>query len=207
MNSYYVYCIIDPLKCQPFYIGKGKGNRAFSHLKGTTSAKRVNDKIQSLRNKGVEPLVDILHERLDELTAYTLEANLIAYYGRKGIDNNGILMNICEDNRPPKRGKQSEETKKKISQAMKGKNKSKVPWNKGKPHKRGPQTDHQTVLVMKTRILNLLDKIFMHYEYVDDIVIKECRIKKIIATNAPISEAAMIQYFGKTITCKADIPQ
>lgn len=205
MNSYYVYSIIDPVKSQPFYIGKGKGDRAFSHLKKKTSAKRVYDKIQSLRNKGIEPIVKILHEGLDETTAYDLETILISRYGRKDIDENGILMNICEDNRPPKRFGQSEETKRKISEAMKGKNKNKVPWNKGKSHKRGAQTKQQTVLVMKTRLVNLLDKIFEHYDCVNDLVIKECRNKKIIAANAPISEAAIIQYFGKNITCKADI--
>ena len=207
MNSYYVYCIIDPIKCQPFYIGKGKGNRAFSHLKGKTSAKRVNDKIKSLRAKGVEPIVQLLHENLEEKNAYDIETNLIAQYGRKDFDEGGILMNICEDNRPPKRYEQSQETRLKISAAMKGKNKNKVPWNKGKPHKRGAQTNEQTILVMKTRLINLLEKIFEHYDHIDNSVIKECRNTKIIAANAPISEAAMIQYFGKIITCKADILQ
>jgi hypothetical protein len=44
---------------------------------------------------------------------------------------------------------------------MKGKNKGKIPWNKGKLHKRGAQTKEQTVKVMKTRIINLLIKILI----------------------------------------------
>ena len=32
-NKYYLYCLIDPINNLPFYVGKGCGNRAFSHLK------------------------------------------------------------------------------------------------------------------------------------------------------------------------------
>ena len=32
-NKYYVYALIDPINRLPFYIGKGCGNRAWSHLK------------------------------------------------------------------------------------------------------------------------------------------------------------------------------
>jgi hypothetical protein len=28
-----LYCLIDPINNLPFYVGKGCGNRAFSHLK------------------------------------------------------------------------------------------------------------------------------------------------------------------------------
>lgn len=30
--KYYVYVYIDPRNGEPFYIGRGKGNRMFSHL-------------------------------------------------------------------------------------------------------------------------------------------------------------------------------
>ncbi len=32
--KYYVYLYIDPRDSKTFYIGKGTGNRAFTHLKG-----------------------------------------------------------------------------------------------------------------------------------------------------------------------------
>lgn len=41
----------------------------------------------------------------------------------------------------------------------------------------------------------------------NDQIIKECRDKKIISYNSPISEAALFHIFGINITCKEDIPQ
>jgi hypothetical protein len=205
--SYYVYSITDPETCQPFYIGKGTKDRAWSHLKKETSAKRIKDKINSLRKKNIEPIVQILEDNMEEVAAYDLERNLIKKYGRRGFDKGGILLNICEDNRPPKKRFQTLETRSKIAEKLKGKNKGKIPWNKGKSHKRGAQTKDQTFLIMKKRTINLLYKIFDHYTCVNDQVIKECREKGIISSNAPISEASIIHFFGIHISRREDIPQ
>lgn len=32
--NYYVYRLIDPRNGETFYVGKGKGNRVFQHMKG-----------------------------------------------------------------------------------------------------------------------------------------------------------------------------
>ena len=40
LNSY-VYVYIDPRNNEPFYIGKGKGNRLFSHLNESTESRKV----------------------------------------------------------------------------------------------------------------------------------------------------------------------
>ena len=105
MNNYYVYFLIDPITGLPFYVGKGKGKRAEKHLHETidnTENKKKWAYIQGLRNKGFEPKIHYVYKDLDEQIAYDSEEAAIAFFGRKGIDPNGILTNICPNNRPPK---------------------------------------------------------------------------------------------------------
>ena len=100
--KYYVYVYKDPITKQPFYIGKGSGNRYLDHAnKPYQSFKRVQDKIKNIRNKGLEPIIEFIYKQLTEDIAYTLEEELIVKYGRKDIDPNGILMNICLGATPP----------------------------------------------------------------------------------------------------------
>lgn len=102
--NYYVYFLIDPRTDQPFYVGKGKKNRAKSHLKETQETTiniRKYNKIQSMLKEGLEPKIIYYAVDLSEQTAYNIEADLIKKYGRKDYDKGGILLNICEDNRPP----------------------------------------------------------------------------------------------------------
>lgn len=101
---YYVYMLRDPNTNQPFYIGKGKGNRAQSHLSETletTINRRKYNKIQALKRNGLTPEIVYFAMNLSEQDAYELEATLIRQYGRRDYDDGGILLNICEDNRPP----------------------------------------------------------------------------------------------------------
>lgn len=99
--NYYVYVYKDPETLCPFYIGKGKGRRCFNHLNWKSTFKRVRDKIKSLNDKGLQPVIEIIKDNLSETDAYTLEESLITSYGRRGIEANGVLMNICLGARPP----------------------------------------------------------------------------------------------------------
>ena len=102
--TYYVYMLTDPRSDKPFYVGKGSGKRAVSHLKETKETAitiRKYNKIQSIFKAGLKPKIDYYAVDLSEQNAYNIEAELIKKYGRKGYDKNGILLNICEDNRPP----------------------------------------------------------------------------------------------------------
>lgn len=111
--TYYVYMLIDPRKHKPFYIGKGTGRRANTHLWDTPETRNEYKEsiIAAIRAKGMEPQIKYLIEDIiDESFAYDIEAALIKYYGRKGYDKGGILANICEDARPPNhKGKTYEE--------------------------------------------------------------------------------------------------
>lgn len=112
---YYVYALIDPRTDEPFYVGKGKDNRALSHFQEKQLLKEGNTKktakIRKLQKLGYEPKIEFYAQNIeDEELAYTIESHYIRKYGRIGYENNGILTNICEDNRPPiHKGKTYEE--------------------------------------------------------------------------------------------------
>ena len=137
MTDYYVYKLLDPRTNLPFYVGKGKDARAYTHLK--KQSKTCNPKkdkvINELDSYGLEPVVDIFIKDLDEKTAYELEEKIILELGRDGIEKNGILTNISLHSQPPsQKGKTrifTEEHKKKLSQALKGKAKNYQTWQKG----------------------------------------------------------------------------
>jgi hypothetical protein len=137
MNIFYVYKLIDPRNNTPFYIGKGKGTRAFSHLNknSKTNNPRKDKKIQEIYSAGLAPVVEMIISDLNEETAYKIEESIILKLGRIDIEENGILTNITIYSQPPsQKGKKrifSEEHKKKLSIALKGKKKSNPGWNKG----------------------------------------------------------------------------
>ena len=105
MNEYYVYELLNPLKSnQPFYVGKGKGDRCRVHLYETlenTSNPHKFHTIQQIVAAGLEVPIRKVSTALSEDDAYALEASLIASYGRAHVDEAGILTNICADGRPP----------------------------------------------------------------------------------------------------------
>ena len=83
---YYVYELIDPRTNQPFYIGKGKGRRAKTHLWEVpeTRNRYKENKIESIRKVGLEPKIHYVVENIqDSDLAYEIESLLIKKYGRK----------------------------------------------------------------------------------------------------------------------------
>ena len=137
MNIYYVYKLLDPITLQPFYVGKGKNNRASSHF--TIKKKSDNpDKdavIIDIIAKSMLPLIEYVYQNLSEVDAYTKEEQLIASLGRRKFDKGGILTNITLNSWPPsQKGKRkvfSETHKQNLSIALRGKPKTVPGWNKG----------------------------------------------------------------------------
>ncbi|NBW58036.1 GIY-YIG nuclease family protein [bacterium] len=127
MNNYYVYQLIDPRNNEPFYIGEGKENRAWSHLIFKSGCNnphkdRVIRKIQSL---GLQVIVEIVQKDLSKVESIRLEEALIS---KIGIDK---LTNICPNANPPllfgeKNGfygkTHTEENKKKCGDSNRGRN-------------------------------------------------------------------------------------
>ncbi|NDA27025.1 MAG: hypothetical protein EBZ05_09410 [Verrucomicrobia bacterium] len=77
----YVYLYRDPRDGKIFYVGKGKGQRAFQHLSDEKDGPK-NRKIQEIREAGLEPKIEILtHGLKDDETALKIEAALIDLIG------------------------------------------------------------------------------------------------------------------------------
>ena len=119
---YYIYALVDPINRLPFYIGKGKDKRAFQHLKNNSSEGNLKKikMIESIRSLNHEPEVHFIMENIeDEKLAYSLEYQMIKNASSFGIK---LTNRIGIDLRPPcrKGAKMSEEAKKKIGDAVRG---------------------------------------------------------------------------------------
>lgn len=79
--GYYVYLYIDPRSGKPFYVGKGKGKRALSHLNEKGESRKTQT-IKELRSENLEPQLDILaHGLPDEEITFKIEAAVIDLLG------------------------------------------------------------------------------------------------------------------------------
>ncbi len=86
-GDYYVYMYSDPTdNNKPFYVGKGKDKRVESHQKDTGQSPKAK-RIQEIRDKGVEPNVEILIHGVSEETALKVEATVIDLLKLDNLDN------------------------------------------------------------------------------------------------------------------------
>ena len=117
-TGFYVYAYIRKSNGIPYYIGKGRKNRAW--------AKHYNIKTPKDQNK-----IIIIEANLTELGAFAIERRMIKWYRRKGIEENGVLYNKTLGGEGVSGWIHSKETRAKLSAANKGK----VAHNKGKKHR------------------------------------------------------------------------
>ncbi len=81
----YVYRLIDPRNGETFYVGKGQGNRVFSHIRAEQNLKgdELDNKVKRIREirlAGFEAAHVIHRHGMDEKTALEVEAALIDAY-------------------------------------------------------------------------------------------------------------------------------
>jgi len=92
--KYYVYCLIDPLTRDIFYIGKGVNGRVDSH-EFETSEKAKNQRIKKIEKKGMSVEKIIIIHGLDEDDALRIESTLITLLNvKKDMYNKIDLLNI-----------------------------------------------------------------------------------------------------------------
>jgi hypothetical protein len=88
--EYYVYLLIDPETDEIFYVGKGFGNRIFSHLNHAISSPLESDKLDKIRSiqlKDLQVKHIILRHGLSEKEAFEVEGSLIDFIGLEGLTN------------------------------------------------------------------------------------------------------------------------
>lgn len=138
-KKFYVYVLLDPRKpgkyeygfgesrvefdYEPFYVGKGSGNRIYESCRvrsAGNSKSHKNNLLRKLRNLGLRPVALKYVELSQEDVAYAVEAELVATIG-KYIDSRGPLTNNADGGVGGSSGcAVSEETKRKISEKQRG---------------------------------------------------------------------------------------
>lgn len=86
----YVYFLQDPRDGEVFYVGKGVGNRVFSHLAESVETDAETEKIErirEIRSGGCEVQHFILRHGLTPKEAFEVEAALIDFLGRDNLSN------------------------------------------------------------------------------------------------------------------------
>lgn len=121
MNSYYVYAFLDPFKpgefiydnirfdFEPFYIGKGRGDRIRTSIIPHKSSPYKRNKILKIIKDGLKPLSIIVKKDLSSEESKKLEIEIIKKIGRRDMGE-GTLTNLTDGGDGRINGKNNEES-------------------------------------------------------------------------------------------------
>lgn len=88
--KWYVYLLSDPISGEIFYVGKGKGNRVFDHLRKNNLKidSPKSKKIKEIQSQGKKPKIEFLiHGIQDENTIKRIESSIIDLIDKKNLTN------------------------------------------------------------------------------------------------------------------------
>jgi hypothetical protein len=105
--DFYIYVYLDPRKpgsfnygklefdFEPIYVGKGHGERMYSHLKDSQLRNKnlKNNKINKILSEGYQPIIQKIYDNLTEQDVYKLEEEIVNKIGRLQ-KNEGPLVNM-----------------------------------------------------------------------------------------------------------------
>jgi hypothetical protein len=100
-TGYYVYAYLCPVTEEPFYIGKGSGDRMVRHLRQSRRDDRptfFHRKLNKMMRFGLNPIICIIKDNLSEEEAYASETTLIHLTGTRALGT-GPLCNTRVDQR------------------------------------------------------------------------------------------------------------
>lgn len=115
-NIFYVYLYRDENGI-PIYVGKGKGQRAWYHLK-RKDKHPFTHKLNKMRRLGYNPQPEMICISMSEELALHLEETVIKTLGRVDLGT-GTLLNLTDGGEGIQGWKASEETRKKQSESAK----------------------------------------------------------------------------------------
>lgn len=91
----YVYIYSDPITNEIFYVGKGKGNRVFDHLKDKKECEKVRY-LNELISKGLKPKIEILIHGIEDDSVLRIESAIIDLLGINNLTNKQLGFKSAE---------------------------------------------------------------------------------------------------------------
>ncbi len=92
--KYYVYALIDPRDGKIFYVGKGCGNRVFSHINEDFKETEKLETIRAIKKQKQEVTHYIIRHGLEEQEAFLVESVLIDFLTFKDFSEVSKIANI-----------------------------------------------------------------------------------------------------------------
>lgn len=142
MKHFYVYVYRDPSRGdEPIYVGKGQDDRAYVHLNDAQN-NHFKNRLAKMKANGIEPIINVI-DMPSEALALQCEIDTIARLGRKDLKL-GPLLNMTDGGEGVSGWVPTEENRKNMSDAKKGKSPSGATKHKMSAARKGQPKSAET---------------------------------------------------------------